>query len=606
MVPCYNYGNYLAEAIESVVSQTYRNIEILIIDDGSTDNSQQVASNLVENHKNVTYIRNDNQGVVRTRNLGIDLAKGEFVVFLDADDVLDNNYIEETVKCAETNNADIVYTNVRRFGEEEYTTDFPDFTLEELKNHNFIQISSLIRKSAIEGVRFDENLNGMTHEDWDFFLNLCAHDRKAMLCRTTFLNYRIHQSARNNRFGNYIDQRKYIDVYAYVIDKYRKELPKQFDYLTGRVFANWYAAIDDERTALDAKNARLRSQRDISAIKLYGAERQLELITNSKKYKFTENLSLLIHPKEMLKKSYRRFKKITDKTKLLDKQNVKLVNEIYDTNYSNAKDTMRSKDAKLAVVIHLYYPDMWDEFQQQLSKIDHLNFDLFISIPSEGSIRDKIKKSYPKAFIYIAPNRGRDVLPFIWIMQFIKNMNYSYVLKLHSKKSKHRHDGNIWFKQIINTLIPQEKNKLDKIIKRLSDDDTAIIGPKHEYVSLEVNYEQNKHYFNKLLSDFEIDDIRKELHNYGFFAGTMFWARVDAFDNLLNKNYGPKDFQLEAGQIDGTFAHGLERIFCVLPESKHKKVYSLDTHGLLAQVEYSSGKIPEWSDLHAENTEQLA
>ena len=267
----YNYAQYVGEAIESVLNQTYKNLEIIIIDDGSTDDSDKVISVYVKKNKNIRYIKQKNQGVVYTRNKAIDLAQGEFLCFLDADDYFDKEYVEKTVTCAIKNKSDVVYTNFKMFGTGTETSNFHEYSLEELKNGNFIHISSLIRKSALSGVRFDDELAGETHEDWDLFLSLGVNGAIMTLCREVFLNYRIHDNSRNNMMKSDDERRKYASVYSYIIRKHINANQPGFDYLVGLMFADWYNEISSEK---------LRVEEQKRAI-----ENELNAIKSSRKYK---------------------------------------------------------------------------------------------------------------------------------------------------------------------------------------------------------------------------------------------------------------------------------------------------------------------------------
>lgn len=94
IVPMYNSSNYIKETLESIISQTYTNMEVIIIDDGSTDDSFSIANKYCVRDARIHLFRQDNHGVSYTRNKGIDYAKGEFICFVDSDDIIDRNYIE--------------------------------------------------------------------------------------------------------------------------------------------------------------------------------------------------------------------------------------------------------------------------------------------------------------------------------------------------------------------------------------------------------------------------------------------------------------------------------------------------------------------------------
>ena len=85
IIPAYNHAKYLSEAIQSVLNQTYQNFEILIVDDGSTDNTRQVVQNYTD--QRIKYIYQENRGLAASRNAGLRVTQGEYVAFLDADDI---------------------------------------------------------------------------------------------------------------------------------------------------------------------------------------------------------------------------------------------------------------------------------------------------------------------------------------------------------------------------------------------------------------------------------------------------------------------------------------------------------------------------------------
>jgi glycosyltransferase involved in cell wall biosynthesis len=101
IIPTYNYAHFISEAIESVLAQTYRDFEIVVVDDGSTDDTQQVVSRFPQ----LRYIYQTNKGIAAARNAGLLTSHGEYVVFLDADDRLSSNCLEVGINCLETNRA---------------------------------------------------------------------------------------------------------------------------------------------------------------------------------------------------------------------------------------------------------------------------------------------------------------------------------------------------------------------------------------------------------------------------------------------------------------------------------------------------------------------
>lgn len=278
VITCHNYAKYVEKAIKSVLEQTYESIELIIINDGSTDNSLEVIKRY-ETDARVKIIDRENRGTVFTRNESLRIATGDYIVQLDADDYLDLDYIQTTLTCALKNKSDVVYTNFKKFGIVSEESNFPKYSLEELKNHNFIHISSLIHKSAVGNVQFDEELSNMTHEDWDFFLSLGVKGVKMTLCKDTFLHYRIHRTGRNNILSSHEERLRYTFVYSYITKKHSSAGTPGFDYLIGTIFADWYQMAGNEITALKKRQEDLQGELDaIKSSKTYRALRNIARI----------------------------------------------------------------------------------------------------------------------------------------------------------------------------------------------------------------------------------------------------------------------------------------------------------------------------------------
>lgn len=111
IIPVYNVGKYLEECLESVVNQSYRNLQIILVDDGSTDCSAEICRKYKEKDERIILIQKENGGLSDARNAGMSVATGEFVFFLDSDDYLENNAIELLEMYQRKNNYDIVVGN---------------------------------------------------------------------------------------------------------------------------------------------------------------------------------------------------------------------------------------------------------------------------------------------------------------------------------------------------------------------------------------------------------------------------------------------------------------------------------------------------------------
>ncbi len=238
-----------------------------------------------------------------------------------------------------------------------------------------------------------------------------------------------------------------------------------------------------------------------------------------------------------------------------------------------------TSNAKLAIIIHLYYTDLWPTLRDQLIKIT-VPFDLYISVPEEDKniTIEKINTHHGSTNIFAFPNRGRDVLPFLLIARFLqKNGSYQYFLKLHTKKSLHRSDGGEWLASLLNELIPED---ITSLISTLERNDTGSIGPESHVVSLTRHLGENRRNIIKILrritSKKHATDIVNKASLYPFFGGTMFWARLDFIEPIIDSSLTPASFEKEKGQVDGTTAHALERIFGgLLHKITNRKMYTV-------------------------------
>ena len=128
IVPVYNAENYLRRCIDSILEQTYTNFELLLINDGSTDGSAKILEEVKESDSRIRIVHKKNEGVSATRNLGLKLATGDYITFIDSDDFVDKLYLEVLYKSLTENDADIASGNFASFNEERqaflfFTTD---------------------------------------------------------------------------------------------------------------------------------------------------------------------------------------------------------------------------------------------------------------------------------------------------------------------------------------------------------------------------------------------------------------------------------------------------------------------------------------------------
>ncbi|SEL73328.1 Glycosyltransferase involved in cell wall bisynthesis [Butyrivibrio sp. ob235] len=176
IIPVYNVEKYFNECIESVVKQSYRNIEIIIIEDGSSDSSVSICDNWAENDSRITVIHQEHKGVSGARNVGLDRAKGDYICFVDSDDYVTDNYIEDFVRKIEEVGSDIVFCdiNTTRLPKPIYSMQSDQvFSADEFRrflynpfSREYVEMvviwNKIYKRRLFDNLRFEEN---KIHED---------------------------------------------------------------------------------------------------------------------------------------------------------------------------------------------------------------------------------------------------------------------------------------------------------------------------------------------------------------------------------------------------------------------------------------------------------
>lgn len=172
VIPCFNLGNYIHEAINSVLNQTFQDFEIIIVDDGSTDaQTKRILNDL--NLSKVKVLTTLNQGLSLARNTGIAQASGKYILPLDADDKIADSYLEKAVAILDKDeNTGIVYCEASFFGEVNSIWILPDYKLSRILLDNQIFCTAFFRRSDWEQV--DGYKSSMIYgwEDYDFWLSI--------------------------------------------------------------------------------------------------------------------------------------------------------------------------------------------------------------------------------------------------------------------------------------------------------------------------------------------------------------------------------------------------------------------------------------------------
>ncbi|WP_051207850.1 glycosyltransferase [Butyrivibrio sp. AE3006] len=206
IVPCYNVENYLAECVDSLLRQTYKNLEILLVDDGSTDDTGKIAGKYADKNENISYIYRENGGLSAARNTGIDNSNGRYIAFVDSDDWVDCDYFSKLYEAIRTGNADIAVCGYKKEDAEQGIVTFDESKV--LSSHSamkylgdiypkenvllIIACNKLFKREIFASYRF---LEGKIHEDEFAAHRIIAEADSVSVISDTLYHYRIREGS---------------------------------------------------------------------------------------------------------------------------------------------------------------------------------------------------------------------------------------------------------------------------------------------------------------------------------------------------------------------------------------------------------------------------
>lgn len=202
IIPVYNTGKYLNKCFDSVINQTYKNIEIILINDGSTDNSDSICLEYKNKDSRIVYIKKENEGVSKARNTALDIVKGKYIAFVDSDDFIEEDYIEKMINAIRKNDADLCECNMNKLnvdneiigstnlynaiieGKEKVKWDFANYN-----NAMDYVANKLIKRDTIGEERFSDLI---VSEDYEFFTRVYENINKKVTISDKLYNYILY------------------------------------------------------------------------------------------------------------------------------------------------------------------------------------------------------------------------------------------------------------------------------------------------------------------------------------------------------------------------------------------------------------------------------
>jgi len=234
----------------------------------------------------------------------------------------------------------------------------------------------------------------------------------------------------------------------------------------------------------------------------------------------------------------------------------------YTINLKTLDDPLKESPSenKLAVIVHAFYTDIFREIYEALLKVEKTEISLYLTGPE--NILDEIKTNLsPDSFLvqyFPVKNHGRDILPFLMVLPKVFEDGHTLILKLHTKRSNHLNRRDHWRNDLFSKLIGN--GSVDRVMEIFhSNHSVGIVGPYGNILPMSLYYAANGRRVKEVALKMGIAD--KQLEDLNFVAGSMFFARKEALKPVLDLNLSETDFEVEAGQKDGTMAHVIERLF---------------------------------------------
>ncbi|MGB7380396.1 MAG: glycosyltransferase family 2 protein [Rivularia sp. (in: cyanobacteria)] len=243
IIPAYNAMNYLPDTLDNLLKQTYNDFEIIIVNDGSSDSIEQWFSQIQD--RRIKLISQENQGAGLARNTGIINAKGEYLAFLDADDIWESTKLEKQVRILEENpEVGLVYTWVEYISETGQSTgrivkhQAEGNLWEKLIKCNLVECGSvaMVRRSCFDDVGlFDRNLSSFV-EDWDMWLRIASRF-PFKVANEVLVYYRQHPNGGSKNWQSMEEN------YNIVIEKAFSSVPSELEHLKNKSYTSAYLCL---------------------------------------------------------------------------------------------------------------------------------------------------------------------------------------------------------------------------------------------------------------------------------------------------------------------------------------------------------------------------
>ncbi len=573
IVPVYNVEEYLEQCLESIIGQTYKNIEIICVNDGSTDKSSLILNKFACKDNRIKIINQPNQGLSAARNTGIKHATGEYISFIDSDDFVSTTLYETL---AEYLPAEIICFNAEAFGD----IQIPQTIQNNLKCHfkgeneitdkiilktnvyawNKLYKTEIIKKYNIEFPY------GLYFEDFVFLWDYMLKIKKAYYLNTG--NYYFYRQRQNSIMNN-CSGKSIHHLYAWhnlykrlqkqnILAQHKHSIIKLFEIY----FRLAYKLSDEAHRELIIKTAR-------------------KYADEIKYKKFNTLKESIIHNTKMNSNVFQKL------FLLRNEGNNKNLN-ILGLKFSTKRIIKFNPKPRILVHLHLYYHAQLDYMLKKLGNINNCDWDLFVTVSEENpAIINRIKAFKPDAQIIKVKNTGYDIWPFIYVLNLVDLKNYDYILKIHTKNYRKEKawefgKGFTWRNLLIDALLGSKLIFNNNLYQLNLHPKIGMIASLSTLSQMGDKYAEDNRLFSEMCSKYRIP-AQKGI----FVAGTMFIARANCFAKIKEMNLTESDFP-EKQETSGreTIAHTLERMFSRIIEAQNYKILGIKNKKYIMKKEF--------------------
>ena len=565
IVPVYNSEKYLPKCLDSLINQTFNDIEIICVNDGSTDSSAEILNHYAEKYDKIKIITQRNQGISSARNTGIEHAAGEYISFVDSDDFADETMYENLIKylpqeliCFEAQVFPFDSKNPLQKMIINNKKGVHKITDKIIQNTNIYLWNKLFKTSIIKdnNIRFP---NGLIFEDFPFVWEYMLSIKNVCYVNKKYYFYRQHSSSAMKTCADKSIQHLYVWHFLYKRLKQKNILDSHINTIKN-LFKKYF----------------------ILAYKLSNEEQKPLIIETGKQYATEINYSkinFLIDRLTSGKVIYSgRFEKLfslkNTKSALIKYKTLTVLNN----SIIIRKQIIKNKKPNVLVHLHLYYTEQLKYMLKKLKNINSCNWDLYVTMTkNDTNIINKIKNIKPDAKILIVENRGYDVWPFIQVLNSVNLNDYDFILKFHTKKYRKKKDfygkGYSWRNYLINALLKNKKTFKNNLITMLENPEIGLIGSKVTLATMGIKEDDDTILFEKLCQKYNLP-----VSKGNFIAGTMFLARAECYQLIKRMKLTAEDFSKEQQTSSRkSTAHTMERLLSRIVEMQNFKIHTINS-----------------------------